>query len=151
MCVFIIVVNYSGNSVCKNFLLWWLITFRSCALCSSLSGVLLDFFMELLESHAESVDTTIPNHVVYLQVLSNDNAIMYSIIFFVMIINKRLPIGCRAETHLGLDKGLTSAQVPVLQTGNKIYVIVSKLIEHVYDLVARTGDTCHIDRVQGHK
>ena len=65
-----------------------------------------------------------------------------------MVVFQWFMISIADDAHHRLNKSLTRAEIPVFESGHEIGIKVSFLVKHVYNFVARTGNSCDVDHIE---
>ena len=122
--------------------------FFGLALRPSSHGVLANFLVELIHAHAKLILAPLLHYLIDVHVLCNLDALVYGVILLVVIVYQWFTRCIYANAHLGLDQCLRRAHVPVLETWDKVDVIISHGVEHENYFVAGSGDAPHIHRIK---
>ena len=114
------------RSLSENFDALRLSTLQSLSFsdCSPPESILLNFFEELLDSHAQFVDTSVLYQVVDLQVLCDYDAIFHCVVGLGVVINEGLSVCGSAQAHLGLNECLAGTHVPIFESWHQVDVII---------------------------
>ena len=65
-----------------------------------------------------------------------------------MVVLQWFMVSVTYHAHHRLHEGFSRAEIPVFESGHEIGIKVSFLVKHVYNFVARAGNSCDVDHIE---